>query len=199
MMLAAGAATRSVTWNPSDHNAHAVLSGGNLTATGDNTLWATARTTHGVPSTEKRYWEVQILTDSSKVLVGIADASFSLADNSLIGFGATSAGFGSSTNSVNGGTLSRSYSGTETINVSDIIMFARNGDKMWLGKNGTWYNSGNPATGTGEWLTGLSTTEFFPACSVRVATTAGVALLKSLPSALSHSVPSTFYALGSVI
>ncbi|NBT50983.1 MAG: hypothetical protein EBV86_07650 [Marivivens sp.] len=42
---------------------------------------------------------------------------------------------------------------------SDIVMIAfdMDADKFWIGKNGTWYNSGDPGAGTGE------TTSFGPA------------------------------------
>ena len=32
----------------------------------------------------------------------------------------------------------------------DILMFAYKDGKIWIGKNGTWMNSGNPAAGTGD-------------------------------------------------
>jgi len=57
---------------------------------------------------------------------------------------------------VNGTTTSLSGFSYTT---SDIVMIAfdMDADKFWIGKNGTWYNSGDPANGTGE------TTGFSPA------------------------------------
>jgi len=57
---------------------------------------------------------------------------------------------------VNGTTTSLSGFSFTT---SDIVMIAfdMDADKFWIGKNGTWYNSGDPTGGTGE------TTSFSPA------------------------------------
>ena len=48
------------------------------------------------------------------------------------------------------GTVSVSSTGVSTIDNGDIVMVALDYDnkKLWFGKNGTFYNSGNPATGT---------------------------------------------------
>ena len=35
-----------------------------------------------------------------------------------------------------------------SISAGDVINFAREGTNLWVGKNGTYYNSGNPATGS---------------------------------------------------
>ena len=54
------------------------------------------------------------------------------------------------------GTISVSSTGVSTIDNGDIVMVALDYDnsKIWFGKNGTFFNSGNPATGTnaqGSW------------------------------------------------
>jgi len=48
------------------------------------------------------------------------------------------------------GTLSPAF----TYTTSDVVMMAFDVDakKIWFGKNGTWYNSGDPGAGTGETL-----------------------------------------------
>jgi len=53
-----------------------------------------------------------------------------------------------------------------TINVNDVMMVAYDVDagKIWFGVNGTWFNSGAPASGTGAIYTNLSGT-LFPAIS----------------------------------
>ena len=50
------------------------------------------------------------------------------------------------------GTVSVSSTGVSTIDNDDIVMVALDYDnkKVWFGKNGTFYNSGNPATGSNE-------------------------------------------------
>tara|TARA_R110002110_G_scaffold349580_2_gene559720 strand:+ start:1505 stop:2965 length:1461 start_codon:yes stop_codon:yes gene_type:complete len=42
-----------------------------------------------------------------------------------------------------------------SVSVGDRINFARNGANLWVGKNGTYYNSGNPATGSNPTLSNL--------------------------------------------
>ena len=48
------------------------------------------------------------------------------------------------------GTVSVSSTGVSTMDNTDVVMVALDYDnkKLWFGKNGTFYNSGNPATGT---------------------------------------------------
>ena len=50
------------------------------------------------------------------------------------------------------GTVSISTTGVSTTSNGDIVMVALDYDngKIWYGKNGTFYNSGNPATGTNQ-------------------------------------------------
>ena len=42
-----------------------------------------------------------------------------------------------------------------SISVGDRINYARNGANLWIGKNGTYYNSGNPASGSNPTLSNL--------------------------------------------
>jgi hypothetical protein len=42
--------------------------------------------------------------------------------------------------------------------VGDVIMVAYKQGKVWFGKNGTWFNSGNPAAGTGDIVTAIGDT-----------------------------------------
>ena len=42
-----------------------------------------------------------------------------------------------------------------SISAGDRINFAREGANLWIGKNGTYYNSGNPATGSNPTLSNL--------------------------------------------
>jgi hypothetical protein len=56
------------------------------------------------------------------------------------------------------------------IATNDLVMFAMDLDnrKFYIGKNGTWFNSGNPVAGTNEWpysATIVGST-FFPAVNM---------------------------------
>jgi hypothetical protein len=44
-----------------------------------------------------------------------------------------------------------------------MIAFDADAKKMWVGKNGTWFGSGNPAAGTNEYPKTITGNTFFPA------------------------------------
>ena len=56
---------------------------------------------------------------------------------------------------------------TAAPNAGDIVQVAFNADdgKIYFGVNGTWQNSGNPATGTNPAYTGLDTSLFYFPCA----------------------------------
>ena len=53
------------------------------------------------------------------------------------------------------GVADTTFTGTLTFGTGDHMMIAADADtgKVWIGKNGTWFNSGNPTAGTGEMFT----------------------------------------------
>lgn len=53
-----------------------------------------------------------------------------------------------------------SLTGQTAIAAGGFGMLAYQNGKLWLGLNGTWYNGGNPATGTGALYTGLTGVKF---------------------------------------
>ena len=99
------------------------------------------------------YWEI-ILTDAytstTDWIIGVANDSFNWADQ---GYNMAY----SSTWGLNGAEDSRHESssvsyGAGSLAVGDIIMYAYNSssEKIWFGKNGVWYNSGDPASDSNE-------------------------------------------------
>lgn len=58
-----------------------------------------------------------------------------------------------------GSHLTVTTTGTSGFATGDILMFAYNATsgRLWLGKNGTWFNSGDPAAGTGQQFSGFDT------------------------------------------
>ena len=96
--------------------------------------------------------------------------------NNMIGVMTTTSSdltaFGGSTNRSyqdNGGLQGDSSTGTVSSSANgDIIMVAFDVDagKMWVGKNGTWMNSGAPASGTGNVFTTLPTSPITPQISM---------------------------------
>jgi len=94
----------------------------------------------------KVYWEYRVASVSNNVRAGVGNTS---STGSTI--------YGESTNEVMfNGTVWRT-NGTDSSAVTslaagDVLMFAADGDtgEVWIGANGSWYNSGNPTAGTGE-------------------------------------------------
>ena len=129
------------------------LSEGNLKATASANNW------HGVPrgtigvSSGKWYYEVKVTDQNSNFMVGYMSAS-NIAD---VGDRATN-GFPKLNGFQSSGYIKR-QDNTE-VNVSssfdfddgDIAQIALDMDnkKLWIGKNGTYYNSGDPSAGSNE-------------------------------------------------
>lgn len=71
------------------------------------------------------------------------------------------------------------------------------GGELWMGKNGTWFNSGDPAAGTNpvadSMPTGIDFEPFFQTDNVAGAVQV---TLCTLPAHLTHSIPSGFTILG---
>ena len=142
------------TLNPLDVNVAA-----DLTSTEGNTIFEGARykATFGV-SSGKWYWEVKRVNAPDNAYLGIKgdDGDWTNAyANSY------------TTYTYNGnyylnGSSQGSYGDSSTTN--DILMFALDMDngKFYIGENGTWHNSGDPAAGSNEMASSISGT-YLPA------------------------------------
>jgi len=134
------------TLNPSDKSADLTLSGGDLIATASGSGYDSVRATIGL-SSGKHYWEFKYTT------VAGADAMCGVANNSMtltnyVGIDANGWGnYMPTGNKLHAG-ASNAYGTAQAVN--DVIMIALDMDnfKVWWGKNGTWFNSGDPAAGT---------------------------------------------------
>jgi hypothetical protein len=139
------------------------LDNGGATVTNGNLDWDSA-SNQGTrasfyASTGKWYWEI---TSTEANLIGehgVAPASKSLTGGNAFP-GSTTGGWGFSNSSGN-----KSFNGTFTNIASagtngDVMMYALDMDagKIWFGRNGTWFSSGNPASGTNEAFSGLTGT-----------------------------------------
>lgn len=146
------------TWNPADKNAGVTLADSNTTAylasgSGFRGVRGTAGKDHG-----KWYFEV-IMTNCSKMSVGIATASATLADfvgKDAYGWGASQQGASGASSWKNHNNSFATFfcpPGAHYITDGDIVMVAVDIDagKVWFGINGRWdYSSaleGDPATG----------------------------------------------------
>jgi len=161
-------------WSPIDKGT-VTVSEANMAAVSAADVHA-IRATVGLPATGKWYWEVAVSALGYGTGLGIADNA---SDTTT---GPSSAAtrtyqFGSWFNSFNGGVVQYGTSqavtgGTNWTSASqpianDIIMVAVDMDNgsMWVGRNGTWFNSSgtaNPATNTDPRWTSLTGTTWFP-------------------------------------
>lgn len=161
-------------WNPLD-KASVTVSEANMAAVPAADPQA-IRATIGLPSSGKWYWEVTVSALGYGVGLGVADNASNLTTGSASSATRTYQ-FGSWFNTYNSGvvqygtnqalTVATNWTGASQPTANDIIMIAVDMDNgsMWVGKNGTWFNSSgtaNPATNTDPRWTGLGGTTWFP-------------------------------------
>jgi len=110
-------------------------------------------------------------------------------------------GYADGTWDVNLSTGASEFSAFTTASVDDVIMFALDLDnrKGYVGLNGTWFNSANPANGTGSIGLGRapvpsSNARFYPMC-FRLGTTA-TGTYNFGATSFAHTPPTGFVALG---
>lgn len=176
------------TLNPSDKSADLTLSGGNLIATASGSGYDSVRATQAITS-GKWYWEFKYTTVSSAdAMWGVANGSLSL--NNYVGLDANGWGNYMPTGNklYNGGNTA--YGTAQVVN--DVLMVALDMDngEIYFGKNGTWFNSGNPATRTNPAFTGLTGT-LYP-CFSLTAPNVTVGSANFGASAMGYTAPSGF-------
>jgi hypothetical protein len=144
-----------------------VTSGGRiLTGTGSHGM---ARSTFMLPQTGKWYWETDAI---SAPLDGPRSGVTSMTHPRNSEVGETDESWGLRNQS--GTVLSLRHNGSDTaftdtgtFQTGDYVMHAVDMDtlELWIGLNGTWLDSGDPANGTGSHVT-LNRREIIPAISV---------------------------------
>lgn len=181
-----GAAEQNVTWNPSDKAANVSLTNSDLTAGSSSAAFGSVRATLG-RSSGKYYYEI-LCTTFGSTRTGLGDGSFSLA--TYVGNSSRSAGHVNGGNTNNGFTLDRA--GTIALANGDVLCFAVDGDagKAWVGKNGTWQLTGDPAAGTNQWISWTPPITIYPATSVYETNTSFT--LRTKTSQIGYGVPSGF-------
>ena len=122
----------------------------------------------------KWYWEIKQLTAvdaSNPIQYGVADTeasptTHSSLNNALIAYSDNNLEksikkFAAGTES----TITSTMGSYNSISANDIIMFAFDADtaKLWVGRNGTWLNSGDPAAGSNE-VASTNAGNFFTPC-----------------------------------
>lgn len=135
----------SDTWTTDTNCTYITFSNNNLTATAstNGSCQAFSSTTK---STGKWYWEISLGTVTGDTMLGIT-----VNTNSFPGANNTG-GLGLYHNGTWFNNAGATVTNVSSLSTNDVVMFALDADakKLWVGLNGTWENSGNPAAGTGE-------------------------------------------------
>lgn len=180
------------TWDPSNHGTNVALSDGNLTAsgtggsdfTGPNSVRATLSISSG-----KWYFEVTT-TYATHSGPGFCNGSFDPEGSTWLG------GDSHSLLWRNNGIVycGLGNKGASSFANGDVLQLAIDMDsrKLWIGKNGTWLESGDPAAGTNPFMTSaeMPSGDFFPGAVVY--DSLGIVTANFGASAFTYSVPSGF-------
>lgn len=89
----AGPAPTYATWSPTDKNASLTVSNGDLTVSKNTTSWAAIRATGFVGAGQKRYFETTCPSSTTGLLIGVGNASASLASNAFVGSDSNAIGY----------------------------------------------------------------------------------------------------------
>ena len=146
-------------WSPIDKASTVTLSDANLKASGTS-INSLCRSSIAMPLSGKWYSEFVPDVNGLDDIIGVATAAASTAEH--VGFNAFGWGFQPNISSVvyryNGSGTGAAITGT-AFSSGDVGMLAIDVDssKIWLGRNGIWYESGNPSTGANAQFTNLPT------------------------------------------
>lgn len=139
-------------WNPSDKDTGCTLSNSDRTASQAAFNTGAVRSTT-YQTTGKFYVEI-VITSNVGFRAGVANSSYSVS-SSLGGDANAWVVRGNEGDKINNNTATSYGSG---FSLNDVLMIAVDIDagKIWWGKNGSWFASGNPSAGTGAGFSGLS-------------------------------------------
>jgi hypothetical protein len=137
----------------SNDQTNQTVTGGNLNTASNNTS-GRVRGTLGV-STGKWYFEHTLTAYASGGTIGIYNINVALGTGDM-GTSADSWGYITNTGNKQNNSVGTAYGSSSTTN--DIVMCALDLDngKIWWGKNGTWFASGDPAAGTNAAFTNVT-------------------------------------------
>lgn len=155
-----GGGEDDIIWNTGDMSGTWTLSDSDHTATGPND--SNLRGIRGVTSRNsgKRYFEIEVVSipNQGDWFAGFSTTNSNLStgfnDTGIYGYRGTGALW---TNASNPGSMSGLAAGEKIMVAIDFAA-----GKLWLGREGTWYNSGDPAAGTNETGTFTASTAMMP-------------------------------------
>ena len=142
--LTSATAANFAVWNPIFNAPNQTVTNGNLAFSNSGST-ATIVSTMGM-DTGKYYAEFVWTSGLANMNVGIANAN--LSKTNYVGSDTNGFGFLSSNGSLYYNGTAYSYGSAFPANATIMIAFDVTNGKIWWGVNGTWVNSGNPATGT---------------------------------------------------
>ena len=181
--------------NPVSNIGNGTISNGNLSYTSGAAAWKSASGTIFAPS-GKWYFEATLTSSSSSAMYGVINTSFPASAYGSY-FGASAYGWG--LQSSTGGTGKWNNNSSTSVDAvsqaaNDVYMVAFDVDagKVWFGKNGTWYGSGDPSTGANAAYTNL-TGQIAPIVST--STASDVVALNCGQRPFAYTPPSGFSAL----
>ena len=142
------------TWNPADKTTNITLSNGNVTAAANSgSTFEMVRSTYNTLNTTtggKYYWEISVdtLDDANDIYVGLKRTTDTITSNLTPLGGAYALWRGSGFYYSGGGWTPGSSPASYA--AGNVLMFALDIDnrKLFMGKDGTWNNSGDPVAGT---------------------------------------------------
>jgi hypothetical protein len=144
------------TWSPLA-NLGLTLTNGNLTNSYTTSSWTGTTGTMAMDS-GTWYFEYTVSATASYTQIGVIETGRPLPTGGLQLQNGTAYAWSYQTYGQLGNNSTYITSGITSATTNDIIMVAvdvSNG-KIWFGKNGTWFNSGSPSTGTNAAYTNLS-------------------------------------------
>jgi len=143
-------------YNSAQANYNPLFSNGNTTVASNTSVnaFSNARATLAMLS-GKYYAEFKTTSSDTNMSIGLINyqSGFRSTNNWALNYQNDGAVSFEATGSIyiNNSLSGTSFSGFTTGDIMQVA-FDRTSEKVWLGKNGTWFNSGNPSNGTNELL-----------------------------------------------
>lgn len=193
--LTNGGSTLALAWNPVDKSSNVTLAANNLTADFGSGAVGSVRANNAI-SAGKWYWELLVVPNAAfatSLNVGVLNGSTALGAQ----IGATSGDVGIRTFTgqvLENNTVRATGSAFADNDICMVALDTATG-KIWFGKNGTWYFSGDPAAGTGEAYTYTGATIYPAASGEGTAFATSGTNARFLASMWTYSAPSGFGAL----
>lgn len=184
-------------WDASTRASQVALSGGELTAS-HGIFGANGGVRGNAPLTGKRYWEGKHVSgDITKCFsFGICNSSYVPSVNGGTFYADTANGWGFLTDRDKKRNNLTDVTWGSAFSTGDTYMAALDKDagKVWFGRNGAWFNSGDPETGANPAYSGL-TGDLYPIESNGTANTSWVWRANFGATAFEYSPPSGFSGL----